>query len=342
MGTAGQVLLALAFLFWAGMLASIFGWMGRTPVPGRETDRLIQQAYSAGAAVLVWIFLAALMLVGNSKAVVPGIVGGLAWIALPLSGAGVVTAIGILYDPQRHWPVWIAALSPLLIGAYIAYTFAPSRPISPANAGLLLWAIVCALALTVVSPAVGMLRALGDGAVSAEPGPELERFKAREAERFRAQGLDALRQMDDETRLYEVESWMRPTSPVRDQAVELARHLPNRQADLIIMFNGLDSRALWLVDQIDAQPTPELCQAARAWLRHAIRHRREMFHSGPEQFVGMEFEEGLGGIAWISAHCGCQAELEELDAYAREQDRNAPAVAKFIEALNAIRQSGTR
>jgi hypothetical protein len=132
---------------------------------------------------------------------------------------------------------------------------------------------------------------------------------------------------------------MRPTSPVREQAIEFARHLPNRQADLIQMLNGSDSRGLWLIDQIDVQPTPELCQAARGWLRDAIRQRKQMFHSGPEQFVGMEFQEGVAGIAWISKHCGCRAELDELDAYARAQDQNAPEVKQFLEALTAIRES---
>jgi len=339
MGMAGQVLLVLAFLCWAGMLISIFVWIGREPTPGRETSRVVQQAYSGGAAVLLWIFLAALVLVGSSKQVVPGIVGALAWIALPLSGAGALAAIGVLYEPQRHWPVLLPALWPLLIAGYVAYAFFPSPAVSPTAAGLVVWGVVSALSLSVAPSAFAVMEAHGGGSVSAEPGPELDRFKARELERARAQGLDELRQMDDETKLYEVERWMRPGSPVREQALEIARHLPNRQGDLIQMLNGGDSSGLWLIDQIDVQPTPELCQSARVWLRNAIYNRQHMFHSGREQFVGMEFEDGLAGIAWISTHCGCAAELDELDAYARAQDQNAPQVKQFLEALTAIRES---
>jgi hypothetical protein len=339
MGMAGQVLLVLAFLCWAGMLISIFGWIGRVPTPGRETGRVVQQAYSGGAAVLLWIFLAALVLVGSSKQVVPSFVGALAWIALPLSGAGVLAAIGVLYEPQRHWPVLLPALSPLLIAGYVAYAFFPLQTVSPTAAGLAVWGIVSALSLSIAPTAAAVMAAHGGQSVSAEPGPELDRFMAKEAERARAQGLDELRQMDDETKLYEVEKWMRPNSPVREEALDIARKLPHRQANLIQMLYGRDSRALWLIDQIDVKPTPELCQAARAWLRNAIQDRRQMFHSGPEPFVGAEFEEGLAGIAWISTNCGCRVELDELDAYARVQDQNAPEVKQFLQALTAIRES---
>jgi hypothetical protein len=338
-GTSGQVLLALAFLCWAGMLISIFRWIGRAPIPGRETNRVVQQAYSGGAAVLLWIFLAALVLVGSSKQVVPDIAGVLAWIALPLSGAGALAAIGVLYEPQRRWPVLLPALFPLLIAGYVTYAFFPSHAISPTAAGLAVWGVVSVLSLAIAPTAAAVIEAHGDRPVRAEPGPELDRFKASELERLRAQGLDELRQMDDETKLYEVERWMHPESPVREQALDIARHLPNRQADMIQMLTGRDSRALWLIDQIDAQLTPELCRAAGVWLRNAVDDRQQMFRSGPEPFVGMEFEEGLPGIAWIATHCGCQAELDELAAYAQAQDQNAPKVKQFLEALTAIRES---
>jgi hypothetical protein len=204
MGMAGQLLLALAFLCWAGMLISIFGWIGRVPTPGRETSRLLQQAWSGGAAVLLWIFLAALVLVGSSKQVVPSMVGAVAWIALPLSGAGVLAAIGVLYEPQRHWPVLLPVLSPLLIAGYVVWALFPSKTISPTTAGLAVWGVVCALSLCVAPTVAAVLEAHRGGSVRAEPGPELDRFEARERDRARSQALDELRQMDDETKLYEV------------------------------------------------------------------------------------------------------------------------------------------
>jgi hypothetical protein len=108
---------------------------------------------------------------------------------------------------------------------------------------------------------------------------------------------------------------------------------------MIRMLVNLGSEPLVFLADIDIQPTPELCGAARHWLHQAVVQRQKMFHSGPEPFVGAEFEEGLRGIQWISTNCGCEKELDEIEAYARSQDQNAPAVQKFLAGLAAIREN---
>jgi hypothetical protein len=332
------VLLTLAFLCWVAMLGSIASWIGKAPTPGRETDRAVLQAYSAGAAVLLWIFLAGLLLVGSSKQVIPGAVGAISWIAIPLSGAGALAAIAVLYDPQRRWPLILPAVVPLLIGGYVVYAFLPSvQTISIPSAGMAMWGVVAVLSASIVPTTRGFLEAHGGRSVRAEPGPELDRFHADERARARADGLAELSKMDEETKLYEVTRWMRPNSPVRQEALEFARHLPDRQADMIRMLLNLGSEPLLFLADIDIKPTPELCDAARYWLHKSVVQRQQMFHSGPEPFVGIEFEEGLAGIGWISTNCGCEKELDEIEAYARSQDQNAPAVQKFLAGLADIR-----
>jgi hypothetical protein len=338
MGVAAQALLTLALLCWIAMLGSIASWIGKAPTPGRETDRIVLQAYSAGAALLLWIFLAALLLVGSSKQVIPGTVGAIAWIAIPLSGAGALAAIAVLYDPQRRWPLILPAVVPLLIAAYVVYTFFPSvQTIPTSTVGLAMWGVVAALSVSIVPTAAAFVEAHGDRSVRAEPGPELDRFNAEQRDRARADALAELSKMDEETKLYEVVRWMRPNSPVRQEALEFTRHLPNRQTEMIQMLVNLGSEPLVFIADIDIQPTPELCNAARYWLHKAVVQRQQMFHSGPEPFVGIEFEEGLSGIGWISANCGCEKELDEIEAYARSQDQNAPPVQTFLAGLAAIR-----
>jgi hypothetical protein len=263
----------------------------------------------------------------------------MAWIGIPLSGLGALASIALLYDAQRRWPLVVPAFVPLLIGGYVVYAFLPAlRTVSISSAGMAMWGVVALLSLPPVPVAMKFLEAQGGGSVRAEPGPELDRFTAREHERARADGLSQLSKMDDETKLYEVTSWMRPNSPVRQEAVEFARHLPNRQADMIQMLLNLQSDPLVYLPDLDLQPTPELCNAARYWLHKAVVQRQQMFHDGPQRFVGMEFEEGLAGIRWISAHCGCEKELDEIEAYARAQDQTAPDVQKFLAGLAEIRE----
>jgi len=333
---APRVILALALLCWVAMMASILTWIGREPKPGHEVRRVIRQAWSGGAAVLLWILLGALFLVANSHRVIPAQVGILAWIVLPLSCAGAVAAIFLLYDPPRHWPVVVPAAAPLLISGYVIYAFSPTtQASSAAGVGLALWAVEAALSALTLARLRPFLKAHGGSYTTATSGPELERFLAEEHTRRRANDLEELGRMDDETSLYEVRTYLHPASVVRPEAVEIARHLPNRHAEMIVMLRNQHLDPLCFIAEIDIQPTPELGEAARCWLQWAVRDRQQ--NSGTD-FIGDEFTKSLAGIAWISANCGCEKELEEIQAYARRQNPNAPAVQKFLAELTAIRE----
>jgi len=106
MGTAAFVFLILTLVGWAALLRSIAIWIGKEPVAGRESDRVILQAWSGGIAVLVWILLAGLLLIASSKNALPGAVGAVAWIVHPLSLVAALAAIAVLYDPHKKWPSW--------------------------------------------------------------------------------------------------------------------------------------------------------------------------------------------------------------------------------------------
>jgi hypothetical protein len=340
MGSALPVFLVLALVCWMFMLRSIAMWIGKAPVPGRETDRMMSQAWSGGLALLMWILLAALLLIASSKQVVPPSLGVAAWIVHPLSCVAALGAIAILYSPGRFWLMAIPAVAPVLIAGYVVYAFFPQVQIIPiTNAGFALWGIVLALSLSMVPEAIRFSAAhLDDGSIDATPGPKLDRWMAQQREKRRADGLEELRKSDDETKLYELEHLIRPDSPVLQETLEFMRHLPTRQEQAIQLLQSQSSYILHFLADIDLQPTPQLCTAARGYLHQAVREREAQPHSTPSSFVGAEFEEGLNGIAWISKNCGCKAELAEIEAYARAQQQDAPEVQKFLAALAAIQE----
>jgi hypothetical protein len=334
MGSSVPVFLVLMAICWLGMLGTMSTWIAKAPVPGRETDRLISQAYSGGFSLLLWILLAGLLLIANSKDVLPPEVGLLTWFAHPLACAGSLAAIAVLFYPGRYWAAAIPAVAPLLVTGYVLYGFFPSvRSMPMTQAGYILWAGVLVLSLLVVPGALGLMQASSSGSVEDKPGPELDRFKARERQRYRDEVLDKLRQSDDETKLYELSNLIRPDNPALPELMDFIRKMPHRQNDVIQMLSSQGSTILPFLADIDIQATPELCTAARGYLRGMVRSRLSMFHSGPENFVGMEFDEGIPGIRWISKNCGCKAELAEMAAYARQQNQDAPAVKKFLDAL---------
>lgn len=338
MGNSEPVFLVLLVVNWLLMLGTMTTWIGRAPVTGRETDRMISQAYSGGFALLVWIFLAALLLIACSKEVMPPEAGLVAWFAHPISCVAALAAIAVSFKPERYWPAVIPTLLPVLIAGYVLYAFIPSVQTIPVlRAGFGMWAIVMALSITVVPPTFALLFPPGSrGSIEAKPGPELDRFHDRQREQYRAEVLEKLRQMDDETRLYELSNMVRADNPALQEVMEVMRKLPNRQADAIQMLESQNSEILHFTADIDLQPTPELCTAARGYLHQAVLHRLADPVTDPKTFVGIEFTEGINGIRWISRNCGCKAELAEMEAYARRQQQDAPEVRDFLSALTGI------
>jgi len=312
-------------------------WTGKTPVPGRETDRMISQAYSGGFALLAWIFLAALLLIATSKEVMPAQMGFVAWLVHPLSCVAALAAIASLFNPQRFWPTVIPAVMPLLIAGYVLYAFYPSMQTIPMlKAGAIMWTAVGVLSISVVPAAVSLLPA-GSGSIEAKPGPEMDAFEDKKRQQYRDDVLNTLRQTDEETRLYELSNLVRADNPALPQVLDVMRKLPLRQADAIQMLESLDTRVLTFLADIDLDATPQLCTAARGFLHGIVQSRLSSFGNTGNDFVGMEFSEGVNGIRWIAKNCGCKAELAEIEAYARQQKVEAPAVSDFLTALTEIR-----
>jgi hypothetical protein len=340
MGASVPTFLVLLAVCWLCMLGTMATWIGRTPVPGRETDRMIAQAYSGGFALLVWIFLAALLLIASSKEVMPVQAGVLAWFIHPVSCAAALAAIAALFHPQRYWQAAIPVLLPLLIAGYVLYTFYPSvQTIPVTNAAFAMWAVVVVLSLTVVPAALALLPARGEGSIEDKPGPEMDRFMDKQRQRYRDDVLDKLRQSDDETRLYEVTNLIQPDNPALKEVLDFIHKMPNRQADAVMMLGQQGEDIIRVLPDLDLQPTPEFCTAARRYLHEAVLHRRASLVGGPNTFVGIEFSGGIDGIRWIAKNCGCKKELDEMEAYARDQQQDAPEVQKFLAALAEMKEA---
>jgi hypothetical protein len=338
-GASVPTFLVLLAVCWLCMLGTMATWIGRAPVPGRETDRMISQAYSGGFALLVWIFLAGLLLIASSKEVMPQDAAVLAWFVHPISCAAALAAIAALFPPGRYWPAAIPALMPLPIAGYVLYGFFPPvQTIPMTKAGFAMWGVVLAMSVAAVPGAIALLPPSGSGSIQDKPGPEMDRFLEEKRQQYRDEVLDKLRHSDDETKLYELTNLIRPDNPALQEVLDFIRKLPNRQADAIMMLESQQDDLLRVLADIDVQPTPRLCTAARSCLHEAVLQRQARPITTPNSFVGAEFENGIPGIRWIAKNCGCKAELAEMKAYARQQQQDAPQVQKFLAALAEIKE----
>ena len=264
----------------------------------------------------------------------PSSVGLAAWLVHPLSAAAALIAIGIVYDARWRWCVALPVAAPILIGGYVAWAFAAP---APAKFGLAMWAAVLAMSLSILPPAWQFKSEhLESDAIDATPGPKLDQWMAEQRTKRRADGLAELSKIDDETTLSELEHLIRKDSPVLQETLAAMQRLPHRQAEAVLRLRGDFTFILHLLPDIDLQPTPELCGAIRGYLPRYLRlegaNRQE-----PTGFVGAQLQESVASLGWISQHCDCEAELDDVERFARAQ-LDTPEVRAFLVALAEVRK----
>jgi hypothetical protein len=232
MGSGVPALLALVLGCWMFLLRSISIWIGKTPVVGQETGKIMQQVYSGAVAVGIWILLGGLLLLANVKGVLPGRIGLASWILLPVTCFMALLAIAVMYDPGWRWMAAIPVFMPVLIAGYALYLFfPPAHVLSPVTAGLITWGAALVLGLVSVPEAIRVADALlNDGSIEAKPGPAMDRWLAEQRAKRRVDGMAVLKRVDEETEVGDLEYLTRSDSPVRSEALEAMRHFPNRQS----------------------------------------------------------------------------------------------------------------
>ena len=331
-GIALPVFLVLALVAWLWMLRSFTSWVGKGYAGTGDSSKIAAQAWSAAGVVAVWIALGALLLIAGSRGAWPGSIGAAIWVAHVVSLGGSMLAVFLLNNPELRWPLAGPVGAPLLIAGYVVWVSIAPR----VTAGMADWSI-CAAILIVSLPAVPsalQMMGEGDGSIDATPGPKLDAWMAKQREERRARELDELSKIDEDTTLAELESHVRPDSPVLKEALEAMRKLPNRQAEAVQLLRDKSSFILHFLGDIDVRPTPELCEAARYYLREQAKPYRE---NPPEYVLYSALTEGVASIRWISEHCDCDSELAEIEKAARASGGN-PEAEKFIGDVVGMRE----
>ena len=325
MPVATILLLVLAALFYAAMLACYID-----ATSGDAFGRTLALVYGAILAGMLWLVLAALLIVAVVKGRMPvwAIVG--AAILWPLSCLAVWMA-GDAYARGDASAIWVPALVPPLFALYALWARLPALLATSAVLG-------GAIAFLALAPLVAATRA-------ALPDPAREARleaagKAQEEQRAQEQRAALDRQEAQFASLG-------PGSPLADYLIYLSsmayseralagiRQVKNRQADAVVLLQQgrlADLRELW---QFDVAPTAALCQAYGEALAGAAgrvtRARTDYL------MTATDLELQLPNVKWLAANrCDLGPPLGLLEANLRavaDSDR----MTKFADTLAALR-----
>ena len=277
---AAIVLLAVATLLFLFML------LNAVQAPDLESiDKGVAAIYALISGVLLWIALAALLVIGAARG---GMLGWAAFAALPLhplAGAAAVAALFMLSanSGAPHWPALILMMLPLSLGLYAAWALQPRL-----HAALPATVISAAVLGSVFAVSMGLLSYVTINTMQEARQAVIDRreMDARSAARTLATqqaNLDRFNRLTDDSPLSDWQPFIGKGNELEQQAVERVRRLAHRQEDAETMLRNGQDFPLFHIRQLDLHATPAFCASTNLFLvKNANDHRPD---SPDQQYV---------------------------------------------------------
>jgi len=326
------LLLVLAGLLYAPMMGCFID------APNSDAfGRGLAQAYGAILAGMLWLVLAALLIIAAVKGRMPLWARVGAVVLWPLSCIAVWMAADAHAAGDRS-AIWVPVLLPPLIALYALWARLPALHVT-FRAGLTSIVLGGAIAFLSLAPLVAAHRAaLPDPARDARLAElakaEEERMaKERQAAYDREEGQFASLGPDSPLEAYLI---YLSSMAYGERALAGVRQVKNRQADAILLLRQgrlLDLRQLW---QFDVAPTVELCQAYDAAL--AAGAGKVTKARSDYLMTAIELELQLPNLTWlIGNHCDLSQSLGLLESNLRAV-ADSSRVTRFADTLAELRQ----
>jgi hypothetical protein len=299
--TAGCVLAGLALPVWVFVLA-VLSDLGGSDAAGNA----MAGAYAGIAVILLWVLLAIALLIAFLAGETPRWAGVVALILAPASAAASFVAVELLAHPQEPphlWPLVAPAAAPPLILFFCLWALLP--PLRSALPGrfvpLLAWAAVGLAAIAIIPMQTERERAQAR-AMAAEHDYDI---------RFAGLAADAP--------LWALTPFLQTRNAVSiDRVLARMRSRDKRQEEAELMLARGDF-PLGYLGRIDLEPTPSLCEKARALLRQQVKPLapnepdRE-----PYSKVAAPVGDALAAMRWLVGYgCSCDAEAFAWQSMAR-------------------------
>ena len=295
------VLSAFSLLLWILLLPSLADLAGSD-----AAGNALAQAYTAIATIALWVLLALLVLIGWIKGEMPAPAALATLILVPASGFAALTAMDLLSRPgvpPHLWPIIVPAFIPPLIVSFCFWTLTPSlRAIIPAGfAACFVWGAVFILVASIVP--MGHIRNLAD---------------EQEAARLAKYDEDYAR-LPPHAPIWDLVPFLDTPNQTKVSAVlDRIRSLDARQSQAEIMLDRGDF-PLGYLGRFDLDPTPAICDKARALLRRRVEPLvLKTPNSEPYSKVFFEVANALAAMKWLVGYeCSCDAESLAWESMAK-------------------------
>jgi hypothetical protein len=288
-----SIALALVILFLWSVVLSTLRHLTGSDAAGNG----LAQFYAAAELVLLWIFLAILMIVAGANGAMPTPAIFAAFILIPASGYAALKAVQLLSEPNVApflWPLVVPEIVPPLVIAFCFWTLLPPlRAAIPAFAAVgIVWG--------------GTLIA----SASLWPMLHMRHVVVAQEDSARAKRDADFASLPADASLWDLTPFLtRRNEAENDGVLARIRALPRRQSDAEVMLDRGDFPLRYLRD-FNLTLTPELCDKARSLLRRRVEPLvLDNPNSKPYATIAEEVADATVAIEWLVGYgCSCDAE----------------------------------
>jgi hypothetical protein len=329
-------LLAVAVLLWLAVAGAVFSMNDSDPAGNG-----LAYAYTVFLAIGLWILLAVMMILAESRNVVPPWTRVAALVLVPASAAAALKALEMTTrSGGLRWTALVPVLIPALIIAWALWVLLPGfqAMISPPLAGVVAWGGI--LLLTLAPWPAARARASDYARQRETIDAQAAADSVREDERKQQENREIFARLKPDSPLWEWMPFTFDNNPLRDTALAGARRLATRQEDA----EALLERGHWFplveVENLDLQATPRFCELARQHLEKEAAAWRTTVESPPEYSVSVgQLEKYHPAIAWlVTRHCNLDRALsttmETIRIYPPSAERE-----RYLAELTRLEQA---
>jgi hypothetical protein len=299
---ASIIVSVLILLVWMLQVASLSG-LGHSDAAGNG----MAQGFTALEIILLWVLLAILLLVTGVAGRMPWPAAVTAVVLLPASGIAAMSALDLLADNDTSpylWPIITPALVPPIIVFFGFWTLLPAlRAAIPAMvASGVAWGTIALLCIALV------------------PMVQIRDWAYEQDAAAREQWAEDFDRLAPNAPLWDLTPFLATPDDTRQEVVlARIRKIGQRQAQAYVMLDRGDF-PLRSLGAFNLDPTPDLCDKARALLRRRVQPLvPKTAGKRPYADVADDVAGALAAMQWLVGYgCSCDAESLAWEAMAKQ------------------------
>jgi lipoprotein NlpI len=319
------VVLAVAAVFYLGMMVCLVNIQSHGD---DAVGRTMAEGFGIMFAMMLWVVLGILLLLGGTQGAMPAWSAGTATILLPISAFTVVIVVGLLdRGASANYMLVPAAIPPLFAG-YAMWARLPSwrRALPALPTSIAVWAAVALLTAVPMPHYIADQRA--KLSVINQERAEAEAAAAKAAAQRRATA-ERFHSLTMDSPLWDWAAFFGKDSAFDAEAIAGANKLPHLQADAEEALRRGMGFPLIEYQRLNVAATPAYCAAASDFLiKDAAAHKAPDGEAEYTEAAQPYIEpDDVAVIEWLTEHCDIDEAVAQIRAsvgsYKQTRSRDA-------------------